>query len=320
MNAHTLRSLLLLGLDKRAENGLPTDYRAVENAVRYEEEVRPRGLSLNRTTISQILDGTYKKAPKDGTVRAIGWLADVSDEVAFTAAGHQPQRVPFAMELPRGIDDLTAPERRAALDVLRVLVAQRQEINRHEQSESGNNHDSPAAPGASNEATEDEKTFLFNVFRYDPSDPDVVVQAASLEASSERDARDQVRSGLALAGISLHDNSQGTMVVTHHGLGPLLFEVVRADKPDRDELVFDKLRKLGQEYARELDEKTDPAAGSAGFIAAAADVAEQFRSYMNPANRGADSPNEGQSAPDRFRDFRTRSNAGQVERPDNQAQ
>ncbi|MCT7361345.1 hypothetical protein A7G45_00840 [Mycolicibacterium llatzerense] len=225
------------------------------------------------------------------------------------------------MELPRGIDDLTAPERRAALDVLRVLVAQRQEINRHEQSESGNDHDSSATTGTSNEATEDEKTFEFNVFRYDPSDPDVVVQAATLEAASERDARDQVRSSLALAGITLYDNSGGTMVVTHRGLGPLLFDVVRADKSERDERVFARLRELGQEYVRELDEKAGAtAAHRGGFIASAGDVAEQFRSYMNPANGGADSTNEGQSAPDRFRDFRGRSNAGEVERPDNQAQ
>ncbi|MBF9523094.1 hypothetical protein BKG71_03740 [Mycobacteroides chelonae] len=135
MNAPTLRDLLQWGIDRRAAQLLPTDYRALENAVREEERVRPRGLSLNRTTISQILKGNYRGEASDGTIRAIGWLAGVADKVAFTAAGHQPQGLPFASELPQGVDDLTAPERRAALDMLRVLVAQRQEINRHEHAE-----------------------------------------------------------------------------------------------------------------------------------------------------------------------------------------
>lgn len=128
----TLRDLLHQAIDQRSESGLPIDYRAMENAVKEEEQGRPRGLSLNRTTISQILKGNYKRVPTDGTIRAIGWLAGVSDAVAFTAAGHQPQGIPFAHELPQGIDDLTAPERRAALEMLRVLVSQRQAINRAE--------------------------------------------------------------------------------------------------------------------------------------------------------------------------------------------
>ena len=129
-NALTLRSLLQQAIDSRGANNLPVDYRALENAVKDEEKARPRGLSLNRTTISQIVKGTYKGEASDGTIRAIGWLAGVSDEVSFKAAGHQPQAIPFAAELPQGVDDLTAPERRAALDMLRVFVANRQEINR----------------------------------------------------------------------------------------------------------------------------------------------------------------------------------------------
>lgn len=161
VNAPTLRDLLQRGIDRRAAQLLPIDYRALENAVREEERVRPRGLSLNRTTISQILKGNYRGEASDGTIRAIGWLAGVADKVAFTAAGHQPQGLPFASELPQGVDDLTAPERRAALDMLRVLVAQRQEINRNEHAE---DLDPSSKPDASTEVDENEEVYDFDEF------------------------------------------------------------------------------------------------------------------------------------------------------------
>lgn len=87
------------------------------------------GWKLTHGTINAIRSGTYKSDPSDDTIRAIAWLAGVSNRVAFAAAGRRPPGRPFADELPPGVDDLSPKERKAAIEMLRVLVAQRQEIN-----------------------------------------------------------------------------------------------------------------------------------------------------------------------------------------------
>ncbi len=254
MNALTLRDLLQQGIDRRSVNLLPTDYRALENAVRDEERARPRGLSLNRTTISQVLKGTYKKAPEDGTIRAIGWLAGVADEVAFTAAGHQPQGLPFASELPQGIDDLTAPERRAALDMLRVLVAQRQEINRHEHSD---DLDPAATSGASGEADEDQEArHFYTVLRYDPREPDLITQVPGIEARDDDDAREILHHGLQLAGVAIDPHSDSLITIATQGGKTELIGLVRQDAGvSREEWVVAKMRKLGEQLISDRKDK-----------------------------------------------------------------
>lgn len=132
MNADSLRGLLQQVIDERKAEGRDASYRNLQELVEAEEQSNPRGLALNRTTASQIVKGTYKGVASPGTVRAIAWLAGVSEAAAFTAAGQTPPGPPFATELPPGVDDLSPKERRAAIEMLRTLVAQRQEINRHE--------------------------------------------------------------------------------------------------------------------------------------------------------------------------------------------
>jgi len=155
VNAATLRDLLQQAVDKRLADGLSAGPRELERLVEAEESAHPRGLSLNRTTASQILRGTYKgsSSASDGTIRAVGWLAGVSDEVAFAAAGRRIPGPPFAMELPPGVDDLSPKERRAAIEILRALVAQRQEINRYVDSTA----DSAASTGTPGQASEDQE-------------------------------------------------------------------------------------------------------------------------------------------------------------------
>ncbi|AWN05065.1 immunity repressor [Gordonia phage Easley] len=148
MNATSLRDLLQQAVDRRNAEGRDASFRALQEAVEAEESTRPRGLSLNRTTASQILRGTYKGEPSDGTIRAIGWLAGVGDEDAFAAAGRRSPGLPFAEELPPGVDDLSPKERRAAIEMLRTLVAQRREINRYVDSSTGTQE--PRAPREAN--------------------------------------------------------------------------------------------------------------------------------------------------------------------------
>lgn len=87
------------------------------------------GHKIVGTTLNAIEAGTYHSTPTPETIRAIGWLAQVSDTIAFTAAGQPAPSPPFAEELPPGVDELTPAERRAAITMLRALVAQRREIN-----------------------------------------------------------------------------------------------------------------------------------------------------------------------------------------------
>ena len=86
------------------------------------------GWKLTHGTINAIRNGSYKSDPSEDTIRAIAWLAGVSERVAFAAAGRRQPGPPFADELPPGVDDLSPKERKAAIEMLRVLVAQRQEI------------------------------------------------------------------------------------------------------------------------------------------------------------------------------------------------
>ncbi|MGF6835891.1 hypothetical protein QF015_004092 [Paenarthrobacter sp. TE4293] len=80
------------------------------------------GHQVTATTINQIRQGLYKSKPREGTLRALAWLAGVSDEVAFTAAGQTVPGPPFAEELPPGVDNLSPKARKVVLDMVRVLV------------------------------------------------------------------------------------------------------------------------------------------------------------------------------------------------------
>lgn len=128
MNApRTLRELL-----EEASGYGELSTRQLETKVRTAVEKGQLNAKLNRATIAQILNGSYRKRPTDDTIRAIAYLAGVTDEVAFTAAGRRTPGRPFSEDLPDGVDDLTPKEREAAVYMLRVLVQQRRELNHNE--------------------------------------------------------------------------------------------------------------------------------------------------------------------------------------------
>lgn len=156
MADESLGDLLRHAIAERVDAGLESSYRTLQEVVEAEETRRPRGLSLNRTTASQIVRGTYKGEPTPGTVRAIGWLAGVTDAEAFDAAGRPSPGVPFAEELPPGVDDLSPKERRAAIEILRALIAQRHEINRLTISDPAS---SPLAPQGNSDRPESQSDY-----------------------------------------------------------------------------------------------------------------------------------------------------------------
>jgi hypothetical protein len=123
MTKTSLQDLLRRAIDDRT--GAPL--RDIQALVEAEEAVRPQGMSLNRTTASQILRGSYQGAPSPATIRAIGWLAGVSDDVAFAAAGQRAPGPPLADELPDGVDTLDRRERTVVVDLVRTLLAHRQD-------------------------------------------------------------------------------------------------------------------------------------------------------------------------------------------------
>lgn len=83
---------------------------------------KDHGFRIVGTTINQIRNGTYKSVPSAETLRALAWLAGVSDEVAFTAAGQPVPGPPLGDELPHGADNLSPKSRKVVLDMVRVLI------------------------------------------------------------------------------------------------------------------------------------------------------------------------------------------------------
>lgn len=77
---------------------------------------------LTATTLNHMLAGTYKYQPTADTLRTLAWLAGVSEEVAFTAAGQPVPGPPLADELPDGADHLSPKSRRVIIDMVRVLI------------------------------------------------------------------------------------------------------------------------------------------------------------------------------------------------------
>jgi hypothetical protein len=80
------------------------------------------GYGLTHTTLNQMRKGTYKSEPREDTLRALAWLAGVSDKVAFAAAGKKIPGPPLADELPPGSDNLSPRSRKVIVDMLRVLI------------------------------------------------------------------------------------------------------------------------------------------------------------------------------------------------------
>ncbi|WP_155288802.1 hypothetical protein [Rhodococcoides fascians] len=110
----TLRMLLQEAADVRDLSGRGLADLATSN-----------GFNLNRSTVSRILKGTYVARPAADTIRAIAWLAGVSERVAFEAAGRPQPGPSFAEELPEDADLLTPRERRVIVELVRLMIDNR---------------------------------------------------------------------------------------------------------------------------------------------------------------------------------------------------
>lgn len=121
----TLQSLLIAAKRERGASGR-----------RLAELAQKHGFRAAGTTLNAIIAGTYKSTPSDDTVRAIAWLAGVTEGEAFAAAGLRVPGPPLSDELPPGVDLLQPKARKAVVELLRVLVEQEEGGERERRSAS----------------------------------------------------------------------------------------------------------------------------------------------------------------------------------------
>lgn len=121
----TLRLLLQKAADVRGLSGRGLADLATSN-----------GFNLNRSTVSRILNGTYVARPATDTIRAVAWLASVSEQVAFEAADRPQPGPSFVDELPEDADLLTPRERRVVIDLVRVLIDNKRQDSDEDSTES----------------------------------------------------------------------------------------------------------------------------------------------------------------------------------------
>ncbi len=108
---------------------LAVERHGTDSGRELERIARAGGHKIVHTTINSIRAGSYKSTPSERTMKAIAFLANVPDRVAFEAVGRKPHERPFVEDLPPGVDDLLPNERRVAVEMLRLMVSQRQELN-----------------------------------------------------------------------------------------------------------------------------------------------------------------------------------------------
>lgn len=136
MNApQTLKDLVELAIQRHQTSGRQLAFLA-----------QKAGHRVTVTTINHLRAGTYKSTPSAETLKAVAWLAGVSDEVAFTAAGQPVPGPPFADELPPGIDNLPPKARKALIEMARVLIDAHQDVN-----DASSTQDEPAASHSSDD-------------------------------------------------------------------------------------------------------------------------------------------------------------------------
>jgi hypothetical protein len=88
---------------------------------RLAELAQHAGHDISHATLNRLRQGTYATRPSDASIRAIAYLADVSENAAFTAAGvTTPAAV--AYEPPAEAQRMNTRQRKAVDELLRAFV------------------------------------------------------------------------------------------------------------------------------------------------------------------------------------------------------
>ncbi|BBB40373.1 hypothetical protein MASB_09390 [Mycobacteroides abscessus subsp. bolletii BD] len=87
------------------------------------------GHEVSHATLNRLRQGTYASRPSDTSIRAIAYLAEVPETVAFSAAG---VRAPMAerYEPPAEAQRMSAPQRKAVDQLLRAFLGDQVPVNR----------------------------------------------------------------------------------------------------------------------------------------------------------------------------------------------
>lgn len=88
---------------------------------RLAELAQQAGHDISHATLNRLRQGTYASRPSDASIRAIAYLADVSENTAFAAAGvTAPAAVVY--QPPREAQRMTTRQRKALDELIRAFV------------------------------------------------------------------------------------------------------------------------------------------------------------------------------------------------------
>jgi hypothetical protein len=89
---------------------------------RLAELAQRAGHDISHATLNRLRQGTYATRPSDASIRAIAYLADVSESIAFTAAG---VRAPTAVvyQPPPEAQRMTTRQRKALDELIRAFAS-----------------------------------------------------------------------------------------------------------------------------------------------------------------------------------------------------
>jgi hypothetical protein len=89
---------------------------------RLAELAQRAGHDISHATLNRLRQGTYASRPSDASIRAIAYLADVSENTAFAAAGvTAPAAIVY--EPPREAQRMTTRQRKALDEMIRAFVS-----------------------------------------------------------------------------------------------------------------------------------------------------------------------------------------------------
>ncbi|MEM6107585.1 hypothetical protein AAHS21_15285 [Mycobacterium sp. 050272] len=89
---------------------------------RLAELAQHAGHDISHATLNRLRQGTYATRPTDASIRAIAYLADVSENTAFTAAGVKAPAA-VAYEPPSEAQRMNTRQRKAVDELLRAFIA-----------------------------------------------------------------------------------------------------------------------------------------------------------------------------------------------------
>lgn len=88
------------------------------------------GKTMSPTTFDRIVAGIYRSKPQAKTLEALAFLAGLSEERVYEAAGRKYVAAKFADQLPPDVDELDQDQREALIYAARAFLKTNREIER----------------------------------------------------------------------------------------------------------------------------------------------------------------------------------------------